>query len=64
LSYCIYEVDREKRIATLTFNRPEKLNALVPMDDLEEVIDRLYEADRDNDVPGGGNRQAIRGRQG
>jgi len=50
LSYCIYEVDREKRIATLTFNRPEKLNALVPMDDLEEVIDRLYEADRDNDV--------------
>lgn len=50
MSYCIYEVDREKRIATLTFNRPEKLNALVPMDDLEEVIDRLYEADRDNDV--------------
>jgi enoyl-CoA hydratase len=50
LSYCIYEVDREKRIATLTFNRPEKLNAMVPMDDLEEVIDRLYEADRDNDV--------------
>jgi enoyl-CoA hydratase len=50
LSYCLYEVDREKRIATLTFNRPEKLHALVPMDDLEEVISRLYEADRDDDV--------------
>ena len=50
MSYCLYEVDRKKRIATLTFNRPEKLHALVPMDDLEEVISRLYEADRDNDV--------------
>ena len=50
MSYCLYEVDREKRIATLTFNRPEKLHALVPMDDLEEVISRLYEADRDDDV--------------
>ena len=50
MSYCLYEVDREKRIATLTFNRPEKLNALIPMDDLEEVISRLYEADRDDDV--------------
>jgi enoyl-CoA hydratase len=50
LSYCLYEVDREKRIATLTFNRPEKLHALVPMDDLDEVISRLCEADRDDDV--------------
>jgi enoyl-CoA hydratase len=50
LSYCLYEVDKEKRIATLTFNRPEKLHAMVPMDDLEEVIDRLYEADRDDNV--------------
>jgi len=50
LSYCLYEVDKEKRIATLTFNRPEKLHALVPMDDLEEVISRLYEADRDDNV--------------
>lgn len=50
MSYCLYEVDKEKRIATLTFNRPEKLHAMVPMDDLEEVIDRLYEADRDDNV--------------
>jgi len=50
LSYCLYEVDKEKRIATLTFNRPEKLHAIQPMDDLEEVIDRLYEADRDDNV--------------
>ena len=50
MSYCLYEVDKEKRIATLTFNRPEKLHALVPMDDLEEVISRLYEADRDDNV--------------
>ena len=50
MSYCLYAVNEEKRIATLTFNRPEKLHALVPMDDLEEVISRLYEADRDDDV--------------
>ncbi|MBA7638274.1 putative enoyl-CoA hydratase EchA13 [subsurface metagenome] len=50
MSYCLYEVDKEKRIATLTFNRPEKLHAIQPMDDLEEVIDRLYEADRDDNV--------------
>jgi enoyl-CoA hydratase len=50
LSYCLYEVDTESRIATITFNRPEKLHALVPMDDLEEVIARLYDASRDNDV--------------
>jgi len=50
VSYCIYEVDREKRIATLTFNRPEKLHALVPPDDIEEVIECLMKADRDDDV--------------
>lgn len=50
MSYCLYDVDRENRIATITFNRPEKLHALIPMDDLEEVIDRLYDASRDNDV--------------
>ena len=37
MSYCLYDVDRENRIATITFNRPEKLHALLPMDDLEEV---------------------------
>lgn len=50
MSYCLYEVDKEKRIATLTFNRPKKLHALQPMDDLEEVIARLTEADRDDNV--------------
>ena len=50
MSYCLYEVDKKKRIATLTFNRPEKLHALQPMDDLEEVIARLTEADRDDNV--------------
>lgn len=50
MSYCLYEVDKKRRVATLTFNRPEKLHALVPMADLEEVIDRLYEASRDDNV--------------
>ncbi len=50
MSYCLYEVDKEKRIARLTFNRPEKLHALRPMDDLDEVIDRLIEAERDDNV--------------
>jgi enoyl-CoA hydratase len=50
LSYCKYEVNKKTRVATLTFNRPEKLHALMPMADLEEVIDRLYDASRDDNV--------------
>jgi len=49
VSYCIYEVDKEKRIARLTFNRPEKLHATKPAD-TEEIVQRLMEAERDDDV--------------
>ena len=49
MSYCLYEVDKEKRIARLTFNRPEKLHATKPAD-TEEVIQRLMEAERDDNV--------------
>ena len=50
MSYCLYEVDKEKRVARLTFNRPEKLHAMVPPDDVDEVIARVEEADRDDNV--------------
>jgi enoyl-CoA hydratase len=50
MSYCLYEVDKEKRIARLTFNRPEKLHAIRPPDDPEEVIERIIEAERDDNV--------------
>lgn len=49
MSYCLYEVDKEKRIARLTFNRPEKLHAIKP-EDFPEVIGRLREASRDDNV--------------
>lgn len=45
--YCIYEVDREKGIARITFNKPEKLNATTPPGDREEIIERTYEAVKD-----------------
>ncbi|MDD5093129.1 MAG: enoyl-CoA hydratase/isomerase family protein [Dehalococcoidia bacterium] len=47
--YCIYEVDREKGIATITFNKPEKLNAATP-GDLLELRDRVIDAEEDTDV--------------
>lgn len=50
MSYCKYEVNKKTRVATLTFDKPEKLHALVPMKDLEEVIARLYDASRDDNV--------------
>jgi len=49
MSYCIYEVDKEKRIARLTFNRPEKINAFTHKD-MDEITDRLLEVDRDDNV--------------
>lgn len=49
MSYCIYEVDKEKRIARLTFNRPEKVHAIGEKD-TNEVIERLMEADKDDKV--------------
>lgn len=48
-SYCIYEVDREKKIAKITFNKPEKLNAAI-MADWEEIVERTLEATNDPDV--------------
>lgn len=49
MSYCIYEVDKEERIARLTFNRPEKVHAMGEKD-TNEVIERLVEADKDDKV--------------
>jgi len=48
-SYCIYEVDREKKIARITFNKPEKLNAAIHAD-WEEIVERTLEAANDPDV--------------
>jgi len=47
--YCIYEVDRKTGIATITFNKPEKLNAATP-GDLLELRDRVIDAEEDTDV--------------
>ena len=47
--YCIYEADKEKGIARITFNRPEKLNAAT-LGDLLEVRERTIEAEEDPDV--------------
>ena len=47
--YCLYEVDKKRQIATITFNRPEKLNAATP-GDLMELRDRLIDAEEDLDV--------------
>ena len=44
-----YEVDEDKHVATITFNRPETLNAL-PVAGLEIVGDRVREAEYDNRV--------------
>ena len=47
--YCIYEVDREKGIARITFNKPEKLNAATA-EDWEEISQTTIEAGNDPDV--------------
>jgi len=47
--YCIYEVDQKTGIATITFNKPEKLNAATP-GDLLELRDRVIDAEEDTDV--------------
>ena len=49
MSYCLYEVDKEKRIARLTFNKPEKLHAKTE-EDIQETIERLQEAEQDDNV--------------
>ena len=47
--YCLYEVDKKRQVATITFNRPEKLNAATP-GDLMELRDRVIDAEEDLDV--------------
>src|SRR4030043_1175613 len=47
--YCLYEVDEKRHIATITFNRPEKLNAATP-GDLMELRDRVIDAEEDLNV--------------
>ena len=47
--YCLYDVDRKKGIATITFNKPEKLNAATP-GDLQELTEKTIEAEEDHDV--------------
>lgn len=75
MSYCLYEVNKEKRVATITFNRPEKQNATTPQD-CEEVVQRLLGADMDDNVAavilkgsgpsfgGGYDLEAVRERRG
>jgi enoyl-CoA hydratase len=48
-SYIIYHKDPEKKIATITFNRPEKLNAATTAD-WEEVKQKVIEAEQDEEV--------------
>ena len=50
MSYCKYEVDKDYRIARITFDRPEKLHALVPPNDLDDVIEKIQEAEQDDNV--------------
>jgi len=45
----IYEKDKEKKIATLTFNKPEKLNSLT-LDEGDEYVRQLWEVNDDDDV--------------
>lgn len=47
--YCLYEVDRKRGIATITFNKPQKLNAATP-GDLQELAERTIEAEEDHNV--------------
>lgn len=47
--YCLYEVNKQKKIATITFNRPEKLHAF-SQPEMREIIARLDEAEADDNV--------------
>jgi enoyl-CoA hydratase len=47
--YVLYSVDPERHVATITFNRPEALNA-IPVAALELVGDFVREAEADNRV--------------
>jgi enoyl-CoA hydratase len=45
----LYEVDKEKKIATLTFNKPDKLNAF-SIEETANLIPILQKAEKDDDV--------------
>jgi len=47
--YTIYEKNKETKIATITFNRPEKLNAATTAD-WKEITARVLDAQDDDDV--------------
>ena len=49
MSRILYEKDKEKQIAKIVFNYPERLNALV-RDDYETIKQRIDEANADEDV--------------
>ena len=48
-NYLLFEKDKEKRIAWLTFNRPERQN-MATMEDMEEITRLLREIEEDDDV--------------
>ena len=48
-NYLLFEKDKEKRIAWLTFNRPERQN-MATMEDMEEIMRLLREIEEDDDV--------------
>ena len=47
--YCLFEKDKEKRIAWITFNRPEKLN-MMRQTEGNEFAQLLRQIEEDNDV--------------
>ncbi|MDD5094630.1 MAG: enoyl-CoA hydratase/isomerase family protein, partial [Dehalococcoidia bacterium] len=47
--YCLYEVDREAKIARITFNKPEKLN-MADSEEYMQLTARIIEAGEDPDV--------------
>ena len=49
MAYDVIKLDKQDRIAVLTLNRPEKLNAL-SHDLLEEFVDALDDVQADQDI--------------
>ena len=49
MAYDVIKLDKQDRIAVLTLNRPEKLNAL-SHDLLEEFVDALDDVQGDQDI--------------
>ncbi|MBI2867771.1 MAG: enoyl-CoA hydratase/isomerase family protein, partial [Chloroflexi bacterium] len=49
MPYCLYEVDKATRVATITFNKPEKVNSMTTAD-MKELGDVISEAETDDRV--------------